>query len=203
MSLFLRWSQHGFSQPVHGAASWYQLSQEERPAGSIWPASQGSPYSSAGNEGSFSPAIASFSPQPVPDSPLLCNSSKPLYFWTPCHSSQLYQAQQWHCALCGLQGPASGPTCLFASVVVPETCAVAAGQEGASLQGLTGHAEPVQFCPSLLDKCLFSPCESKGTIPGAVCGATAEQRKVPLTPGSLSGCACWGKLSPRYKVTSW
>lgn len=135
MSLFLRWSQHGFSQPVHGAASWYQLSQEERPAGSIWPASQGSPYSSAGNEGSFSPAIASFSPQPVPDSPLLCNSSKPLYFWTPCHSSQLYQAQQWHCALCGLQGPASGPTCLFASVVVPETCAVAAGQEGASPAG--------------------------------------------------------------------
>lgn len=67
---------------MHGVASWYQPSQEERPTASAWPANKGSMYPSAGNEGSFSPTIASFSPQPVPDSPLLHDGSKPLYFWT-------------------------------------------------------------------------------------------------------------------------
>lgn len=153
---------------MHGAACCHQFSQDERPAASVWPASKGSPYPSAGNEGSFSPAIASFSPQPVADSPPLCDGSKALYFWTPCHSSWLYQAQQWCCALCGCreQPLALRASLRLTSVVGHETSGVAAGQNQA------GRGQPHRTCWGSRSECSFGPlfwtnafsplCESRG-----------------------------------------
>lgn len=88
-----------------------------------------------------------------------------------CHSSQLYQAQQRCCALCGLQEAAFGPTHLMLGWCVRPLGwqLVKATQDGASLAEAAGARTVSAVLALCFEQMLFPPCEPRGAIPGP-CG---------------------------------
>lgn len=104
------------------------------------------------------------------------------------------------------------PCLHLTSVVVHKTSGVAACQDQ------TGRGQPHKNHWDMQSECSFGPPFWTNAFsslqiqryhswlqqyPEIACGAVVEQRKVPLTPRILSGCVCWGELSPWYKMTSW
>ena len=145
----------------------------------MWPVSKGSTFPGTGKEESFSPATASFTPQPVPSPPPLCDGSKPLHFWTPCHSHRLYQAQQ--CAV-----PSAG--------TVPWPCVPACTLHR------WWHVGPLGWQPVRTGQGGVSPAEPAGArTASAIWAITSGETPFPScesrrsTPGpAVPGECLWG-----------